>query len=61
MAIASQSGTVAAALADWASEERLGFSAFVSMGNRVAVDEADLIEFFAAIRTPRSSRCTSKG
>ena len=48
MAIASQSGTVAAALADWASEERLGFSAFVSMGNRVDVDEADLIEFFAS-------------
>jgi acetyltransferase len=48
MAIASQSGTVGAALADWASEEKLGFSAFVSMGNRVDVDEADLIEFFAA-------------
>src|ERR1700693_4899946 len=48
MAIASQSGTVGAALADWASEEKLGFSAFVSMGNRIDVDEADLIEFFAA-------------
>ena len=48
MAIASQSGTVGAALADWAAEEKLGFSAFVSMGNRVDVDEADLIEFFAA-------------
>ena len=48
MAIASQSGTVGAALADWASEERLGFSAFVSMGNRVDVDEADLMEFFAS-------------
>ena len=47
IAIASQSGTVAAAMADWAYEERLGFSAFVSMGNRVDVDEADLIEFFA--------------
>jgi acetate---CoA ligase (ADP-forming) len=47
MAIASQSGTVGAALADWASEEKLGFSAFVSMGNRIDVDEADLIEFFA--------------
>jgi acetate---CoA ligase (ADP-forming) len=47
MAIASQSGTVGAALADWASEEGLGFSAFVSMGNRLDVDEADLIEFFA--------------
>jgi acetyltransferase len=48
MAIASQSGTVGAALIDWAAEEKLGFSAFVSMGNRVDVDEADLIEFFAS-------------
>src|SRR5512132_1175759 len=48
MAIASQSGTVGAALADWAAEEKLGFSAFVSMGNRVDVDESDLIEFFAS-------------
>src|SRR3990172_2024340 len=46
IAIVSQSGTVGAALIDWASEERLGFSAFVSMGNRSDVDEADLIGFF---------------
>jgi acetyltransferase len=48
MAIGSQSGTVGAALADWASEENLGFSAFVSMGNRIDVDESDLIEFFGS-------------
>ncbi|PWB63356.1 MAG: CoA-binding protein [Deltaproteobacteria bacterium] len=47
IAFVSQSGTVGAALIDWASEDRLGFSAFVSMGNRADVDEADLIEFFA--------------
>jgi acetyltransferase len=47
MAIVSQSGTVGAALIDWASEDRLGFSAFVSMGNRADVDEADLISFFS--------------
>lgn len=47
IAIVSQSGTVGAALVDWASEDGLGFSAFVSMGNRADVDEADLIEFFA--------------
>lgn len=47
MAIISQSGTVGAALIDWASEEKLGFSAFVSMGNRADVDESDLIEYFA--------------
>ncbi len=46
IAIVSQSGTVGAALIDWAAEERLGFSAFVSMGNRTDVDEADLIAFF---------------
>jgi len=47
IAIVSQSGTVGAALSDWASEDRLGFSAFVSMGNRADVDEADLISYFA--------------
>jgi acyl-CoA synthetase (NDP forming) len=47
IAIVSQSGTVGAALIDWASEEHLGFSAFVSMGNRSDVDEADLIAYFA--------------
>jgi len=47
IAIVSQSGTVGAALIDWASEEALGFSAFVSMGNRADVDEAELIDFFA--------------
>lgn len=47
IAFISQSGTVGAAMADWASEDRLGFSAFVSMGNRADVDEADLIGFFA--------------
>ncbi|GAB4242368.1 MAG: acetate--CoA ligase [Deltaproteobacteria bacterium] len=47
IAIVSQSGTVGAALIDWASEDHLGFSAFVSMGNRSDVDEADLIGFFA--------------
>ena len=47
IAFVSQSGTVGAAMIDWASEDRLGFSGFVSMGNRADVDEADLIEFFA--------------
>ncbi len=47
MAIISQSGTVGAALIDWASEERIGFSAFVSLGNRADVDESELIEYFS--------------
>src|SRR3990172_2827138 len=47
IAFVSQSGTVGAAMIDWASEDGLGFSAFVSMGNRADVDEADLVAFFA--------------
>jgi acetyltransferase len=48
MAVISQSGTVGAALMDWASQEELGVSAFVSMGNRADLDESDLLEYFAA-------------
>jgi len=46
MAFISQSGTVGAALIDWASEEHLGVSCFVSLGNRADVDEADCIRYF---------------
>ncbi|MCX7634658.1 MAG: acetate--CoA ligase family protein [Syntrophales bacterium] len=48
MAFISQSGTVGAALIDWASEEHLGVSVFVSLGNRADVDEADCIRYFNA-------------
>ena len=47
IAVISQSGTVGAALMDWASQERLGCSTFVSLGNRADVDEADLIDYLA--------------
>ena len=46
MVFISQSGTVGAALMDWASEEHLGVSAFVSLGNRADVDETDCIQYF---------------
>jgi acetyltransferase len=46
VAVVSQSGTVGAAMMDWFSEEKLGVSSFVSMGNRADVDEADLIAYF---------------
>lgn len=47
IAVVSQSGTVGAALMDWASQERLGCSAFVSLGNRSDIDETDLIDYLA--------------
>ncbi len=43
MAVVSQSGTVGAALMDWAAADGLGVSCFVSLGNRADVDEADLL------------------
>jgi len=46
MAFISQSGTVGAALMDWASQDHLGVSVFVSLGNRADIDEADAIEYF---------------
>jgi len=46
VALISQSGTVGAAMMDWLSEDKLGTSSFVSMGNRADVDEADLIAYF---------------
>lgn len=46
IAFVSQSGTVGAALIDRASQDQIGFSVFVSLGNRVDVDEADCIRYF---------------
>lgn len=46
IAFISQSGTVGAALIDWASQDHLGFSVFVSLGNRADVDESDCIRYF---------------
>ncbi|MBM4286263.1 MAG: acetate--CoA ligase family protein [Deltaproteobacteria bacterium] len=48
IAFASQSGTVGAAFMDLAAAEGLGVSAFVSLGNRVDVDEAEVIQYFNA-------------
>ncbi len=48
IAFASQSGTVGAAFLDLAAAEGLGVSAFVSLGNRVDVDEAEMLHYFSA-------------
>lgn len=46
VAVISQSGTVGAAMMDWFSVEELGVSSFVSLGNRVDVNEIDAVEYF---------------
>jgi len=47
MAVVGQSGSVTAALAEWAAEEGLGISAAVNLGNQVDLCESDVLEFLA--------------
>ncbi len=47
IAFLSQSGAFGAATLDWFSEADIGLSKFISYGNRVDVDEADLVDYFS--------------
>lgn len=47
IAFVSQSGAFGAAMMDWCANEGVGLSAFVSVGNRLDVDEADMLDYFA--------------
>ena len=40
----SQSGALCSAILDWAEGESIGFSKFISLGNKAGVSEADVIE-----------------
>jgi acetyl coenzyme A synthetase (ADP forming)-like protein len=48
IAFISQSGAVCVAILDWSLKNGVGFSKFVSMGNKLDVDEAKLIEYLAS-------------
>lgn len=45
LAFVSQSGALATAMLDWGSSQQIGFSAFLSIGESLDVDLADLIEY----------------
>ncbi|MBI0583415.1 MAG: acetate--CoA ligase family protein [Methanomassiliicoccus sp.] len=45
IAITSQSGAICSVVLDWARATRIGFSKFVSVGNKVDIDEADLLTY----------------
>jgi len=45
VAFISQSGALCTAVLDWALQENIGFSHFVSMGNMLDVDFGDLIDY----------------
>src|ERR671932_316388 len=48
IAFMSQSGAVATAILDWSVAEGIGFSRFVSLGNKADVDEVTLLEAWNA-------------
>lgn len=47
IAVISQSGAIAAAMAEWGMRHDIGFSAIVSVGDQIDVDVGDLLDFFA--------------
>lgn len=46
LAFISQSGALSSSILDWAVDQTVGFSAFISIGSMMDVDFADLIEYF---------------
>ena len=54
VAFLSQSGALCTAVLDWAIDQGLGFSYFVSIGNMLDVDFGDLIDYFGEHENTRS-------
>ncbi|MFA5021070.1 MAG: acetate--CoA ligase family protein [Patescibacteria group bacterium] len=48
VAFLSQSGALGTAILDTAEAQKLGLSYFVSLGNKLDIDELDLLDYFAA-------------
>lgn len=45
IAVSSQSGAICSVVLDWARATRIGFSKFISVGNKLDIDEADLLDY----------------
>ncbi len=54
IAFISQSGALCSSVLDWALEEKIGFSYFVSIGNALDVAFGDLIDYFGEDEKSRS-------
>ena len=53
IAISSQSGAICVVVLDWAANINIGFSKFISVGNKLDVDEGHLLEYLRG--DPRTS------
>lgn len=47
IAFISQSGAFGSAILDWASSQEIGISKFISIGNKIDIDEVDLLKYLA--------------
>jgi acetyltransferase len=54
LALISQSGAITAGLVEWSAVHAIGFSAVVSLGDKIDVDFGDLLDFFAFDRGTRA-------
>jgi acetyltransferase len=54
IAFISQSGALGSAILDWAIDQNIGFSNFVSIGSMIDVDFGDLIDYFGTDPKTRS-------
>jgi len=54
LALVSQSGAIAAGMIEWAARRSIGFSAVVSLGDKLDVDFGDLLDYFAMDRGTRA-------
>lgn len=54
LALVSQSGAIAAAMLEWGASRNVGFSAVVSLGDKIDVDFGDCLDYFAADRKTRA-------
>jgi acetyltransferase len=48
LAMISQSGAVCVSVLDWAEQNNVGFSKFISVGNKLDIEEADLIDYLSS-------------
>jgi acetyltransferase len=60
LAFVSQSGALVTAMLDWADSRGIGFSHFVSLGERADVDFGDMLDFLGSDARTRPSCFTSK-
>ena len=54
VAFVSQSGALCTSVLDWAVEEKLGFSHFISTGNMIDIDFGDLIDYLGEDESTKS-------